>query len=68
MELRFIIDLLGVLWRGPVNPAGSRHWERFDGFGADGSELWTLDREQPPLSGSRIPAAQAQRIIEGTRK
>ncbi len=68
MNLEYLIDMAGQMWRGPINPGGNLHWERFEGRNPDGSEIWRLCRERPPLSGSRIPATDARRLIAGTAK
>jgi hypothetical protein len=59
--MRYLIDWLGQLWKGPVD-CQNLHWARFHGYMtvAPYEPIWVAERTDPPEDADEVSEEQAK--------
>lgn len=59
--MKYLIDWLGRLWKGPGNPEDTLHYARFHGYMtvAPFNPIWVWERSDPPEDADEVDWDQA---------
>lgn len=63
--MRYFIDWLGQLWRGPGHTGGNLHYARFHGrmVVPPWEPIWVYERTDPPEDADEVTEHQAAKAI-----
>ena len=65
--LRYWVDDMGGIWKGPVAPESTMHYAMLDGMARYGELCWTIQRSAEPENAEEITEEQAEKISERYR-